>query len=212
MRRKSYRRVSFAISASATSASAITFRQHGREVARIAAAEGTATLDPRTLGAGVVQLQPVALYEGGREVFGTPLVLHIVPPAVLPAQTLVPGMTLAAGFHVAQAGGSPSVVQRVEGDWAKGEFAVDAWFSVEAEDVYQFQLHGPSSLRVIVDGQPQDWPRGKEWWFVPVPLAKGLHRVQIEGKAGAGSPLDVRFGGSGTARMDGARFRHAEAK
>ncbi len=201
-----------AITASATGANAISFRQHGREVARIAADEGTATLDPRTLGAGPVQLQPVALYEGGREVFGETLALRIVPPAPLPAQALVPGMTLAAGFHVAKAGSAPSIVQRAEGDWATGDFAVDAWFSVDAEDVYQFQLHGPAQLRVLVDGQPQDWPRGKEWWFLPVPLAKGLHRVQIVGKADAGAMLDVRFGGSGTARMDGGRFRHAEAQ
>ncbi len=208
-----------AITASAPGATAITFRQHGREVARIAAAGGTAMLDPRTFGGGPVGLQPVAVYDGGREVFGEPVALRIVPPAPRTAMALAPGMSLAPGFHVTPSGGVVGIVQRAEGDWlAKagvgkdGEFAVDGWFSVEAEEVFQFQLHGPAQLRVLVDGLPQDWPRGKEWWFVPVPLAKGLHRLRIEGKADGVPQLDVRFGGSGTLRMNGDRFRHAVAE
>ena len=55
--------------------------------------------------------------------------------------------------------------------------------------------------------QPQDWPHGSEWWFVPVPLAPGRHAVKIEGRANA-SRLDVRFGGPGSRRLDGAHFLH----
>jgi hypothetical protein len=110
-------------------------------------------------------------------------------------------------------------VQKAEGDWlAKagvvkdGEFAIEAWLRVPSDDVYQFQLRGPSKLRVIVDGQTLDWPRGKEWWFLPAHLARGPHRIRIEGKADGAPQLDARFGGPGCLRLDGARFQHAKAK
>ena len=72
----------------------------------------------------------------------------------------------------------------------------------------QFQIRGPGKVRVVVDGQAQAWPRGTGWWFVPVHLGKGRHRVQIECKAEGAPQLDVRFGGPGSRRLDGARFQH----
>jgi hypothetical protein len=126
------------------------------------------------------------------------------------------GQRLASGFHVRAADQPPQVVGRAEGDWlAKAgvtkdtSFAVDAWFEVPEDDVYQFQLRGDART-LTVDGVPQDWPRGKTWWFVPVPLARGLHRLHLEGVAGVHPTLDIRFGGRGTQRLDGERFRHAE--
>lgn len=81
----------------------------------------------------------------------------------------------------------------------------------EADDVYQFQVSGPKTLAVSVDGTAIAWPRGGAWWQVPVSLAKGLHRVRIEGKADGEPKLDVRFGGKGTRRIDGTVFKHAKA-
>ncbi len=206
-----------ALKASAPGASAILFYHNAREVARIA--NGIATLDPRSLGQGPVCIQPVALLDGGRELWGDPISLRIIPPAAIPAHSPALGMKLANGFYVTPAGGTSALVQKAEGDWlanagvAKdGEFAIEAWLHVPADDVYQFQLRGPSQLRVIVDGQSLDWPRGKEWWFLPTHLARGPHHVRIEGKADGAPQLDARFGGPGSLRLDGARFQHAVAK
>jgi hypothetical protein len=205
------------LKASATGASAILFRQNGREVARIA--DGAAAIDPRTLGQGPVRIQSVALLDGGHEIWGQPILLNITPPAAISAQSPASGITLANGFHVTPAGGAAALVQKAEGDWLSkagvakdGEFSIEAWLRVPSDDVYQFQLRGPSKLRVIVDGQALDWPRGKEWWFLPAHLARGPHRIRIEGKADGAPQLDARFGGPGCLRLDGARFQHAETK
>jgi hypothetical protein len=124
---------------------------------------------------------------------------------------------LADGFTVSTASGKKTVVQDSTGDWlAKagvrtgGAFTIDAWFTVPLNDVYQFQLRGPASLHLSVDGKPQDWPRGSEWWFIPVNLGPGRHLLRIDGKAEGVPRLDVRFGGPGTQRLDGKRFRHPE--
>jgi tetratricopeptide (TPR) repeat protein len=203
----------------AKEAKELVLRQLGRDVGRISGAEGTINLDLRTLGQGAVKVQPVALVEGGKEVFGRVLSFRVVPPPVLAPVGLPPGKKSAEGFHVSAGNGGPKVVNKAEGKWLAdagvtvgGEFAVEGWFRVEADDVYQFQLRGLSTLRISVDEKEQNWPRGKAWWFVPVSLAKGLHRVRIEGKADGESDLDVRFGGPGSYRMDGVRFQHLEGE
>ena len=201
----------------AKDAKELVLRQMGREVGRVSGAEGTIDLGLRTLGQGAVKMQTVALMEGGKEVFGRTLAFRVVPaPAMDPAGLPLRKKTV-EGFHVSAGNGGPKVVMKAEGKWlgdagvsAGGEFVVEGWFRVEADDVYQFQLRGPSTLRISVDGKDQVWPRGKAWWFVPMSLAKGLHRVRIEGKADGEPDLDVRFGGPGSHRMDGVRFQHLE--
>ena len=125
-------------------------------------------------------------------------------------------MVCGNGFTVTNSAGKKSVVQKADGDWLKnagvqdGEaFTVEAWFNVATTEVYQFQLRGAADLRISVDGQTQSWPRGTEWWFVPVHLEAGRHSVRIEGKAN-GEKLDIRFGGPGSRRLDGTRFQHPE--
>jgi hypothetical protein len=142
--------------------------------------------------------------------------VNVVPPPSLPAVELPAGKQLASGFQVQVTDQSPQIIGRAEGDWlAKAgvtkdvSFAVEAWFEVPDDDVYQFQLRG-DARSLTVDGVPQDWPRGGSWWFVPVPLARGLHHLHLEGVASTHPTLDVRFGGQGTQRLDGQRFRHAE--
>ena len=53
----------------------------------------------------------------------------------------------------------------------------------------------------------QTWPRGKTWWFVPVNLAKGWHRVNLAGTGTAQNTLEIRFGGPGARKLDGSRFK-----
>ena len=174
-----------------------------------------AVLDPRTLGQGPVTIFPVATFQDGKKLFGRPVTFTVTPPAPLAAQSLPKGKSLAAGLHVIPGNRPVVVANKADGDWlanagvlADENFVVEGWFSVDAEDVYQFQFHGPETLRLIVDGKPQGWPRGKEWWFVPVHLSAGLHKVRIEGKASGKPRLEARFGGPGARKLAAPRFQH----
>jgi hypothetical protein len=111
------------------------------------------------------------------------------------------------------AGKTSAIAEKTEGDWLAragvekdSQFSLDAYVRATEEDVHQFQIHGNVGIRALkVDGKAQDWPRGKAWWFVPVPLAKGLHALCIEGQGVDHPDLDVRFGGVGTQRLGAAR-------
>ncbi len=203
---------------SAPGAAGFAFSHNMRELGRVVGAEGKITIDPRVLGQGNVRILVAALSPDKKETWGEPIVLNITPPGLIPAAALAAGQTLEPGFRVTPAGMPGVAVQEASGDWlaragvkAGGEFSVDGWVEVSRDDVYQFQMRGAEKLGITIDGRSQDWPRGKEWWFVPVPLAKGLHRVRIEGKADAEPKLEIRFGGRGTQRMNGATFRSAKA-
>lgn len=201
------------IQAEAAGAKEFVLRHRGTDLAKFAGPKGSATLDARTLGQGPVTVQPVAIMEGGREVWAAPIALRITPPPALPSQE--PGAPLAKGFTVTPAGGTAAVVEKAEGDWlAKAgvtpgtAFTLDAWFNVPEQDVYQFQIRGVADLRITIDGKPQPWPTGKEWSFIPTHLAAGSHQLRIEGKTIAGVPPEARFGGPGSYRLDGAKFQH----
>ena len=204
------------LTASAPGAKHILFFHNVDEVARIEGARGSVQLDPRILGQGPVRLQPVAIIGESKQVFGAPISVRINPPPALAPPSANSRRVYADGFTVTNAGGKRTVVQKAADNWlhdagvASGDaFTVEAWFAVAATDVYQFQLHGAANLRLAVDGQPQDWPRGSEWWFVPVHLGAGRHSVRIEGTANGGK-LEVRFGGPGSRRLDGTHFQHPD--
>jgi hypothetical protein len=205
--------------AEAPGAKSVLFFHNAREVARITGAAGSTQLDPRLLGQGRVRVQPVAVGEDGGEIWADPVVLHIGPPAALPAVASPSPASLANGFLVTPAGRRTAVVEKSTGNWLKqagvandDDFAVEGWFSVPEDDVYQFQIRGPAKMRLTVDGHLQEWPRGSEWWFVPVHLAKGQHRFRIQCKAEGAPKLEARFGGPGSRRIEGARFQHPAAE
>ncbi|MEQ1852257.1 MAG: hypothetical protein ABMA01_11770 [Chthoniobacteraceae bacterium] len=207
------------LSADAPGAKSVIFLHNFREVARITGETGSVELDPRILGQGPVSIQPVATMNESTEVLGEPVLLRIKPPAALQPASASSRLNLANGFQITPRNGKPVALEASGGDWLTkagvgkdGEFSIDGWFSVPATDVYQFQLRGPGKFRILVDGRPQDWPRGDGWWFVPVHLAKGRHRLHIECKAEGAPQLEVRFGGPGSRRLDGARFQHAQTK
>lgn len=204
------------LEASLPGAKEIAFRQHAREIARITGERGRVQIDPRCLGQGPSRIQPVGMLQTGGTVWGQPLDVQVLAPPQLPALEPPAGKSLAPGFHVRAGEGPPQVVGSAQGDWLakagvlkNSPFAVEAWFEAPDDDMYQFQIRG--DVRTLsVDGVAQDWPRGKSWWFVPVPLARGLHRLHLEGVADAHGALELRFGGRGAQRLDGKRFRHVE--
>jgi hypothetical protein len=202
------------LTASAPGAKAIVFYQNVDEIARIKGASGTAHLDPRILGQGPVRIQPVAMFGDSKQTLGEPITVRIQPPSALPPPSAYLHRAYADGFTVTHTGGKFAVVQKAADNWLheagvrSGEdFTIEAWFTVATTDVHQFQLRGAANLRITVDGQPQTWPHGSEWWFVPVHLAAGRHSVRIAGRA-TDEKFDVRFGGPGSRRLDGARFQH----
>lgn len=201
---------------SAPGAKSVDFQHHGVTVAQVAGEEGTVSIDPRTLGPGSVSLTPIARFENDVTVRGSAIRINVVPPSLLPALTLPTGKTLADGWHLRVGDGSPVVIQKADGNWlgmagvtkeARG--VIDAWFDATDNGVCQFQIQGSVEVTSLkIDDQPQTWPKKSPWWFVPVPLAKGWHRLTLE-FTGAESPtLDVRFGDRGTQSLDGTRFRH----
>jgi hypothetical protein len=206
-----------ALAASAPGASAIVFYHNVDEVARIAGPSGSILIDPRILGQGPVRLQPVAILGDSKQVLGDTLEFRVHPPPALRTPSAYSRNVYAEGFTVSHSDGKISVVQKATDDLLKDagvareeNFAIEGWFITDATDVYQFQLHGATGLRLSVDGIPQDWPHGSEWHFIPVHLAAGRHAVRIEGRA-IGEKLDVRFGGPGSRRLDGVRFQHPNA-
>ena len=188
-----------------------------RTLARLPGDSGTLTIDPRVLGQGPVRLMTVALREGPgpQQIVGKPIDITIVPPAASRAQPFPAGHKLADEIELRIGSKRPVGARRAEGDWlakagvGNGDtFAIEAWFEVPEDDVYQFQLRGGATIDSLsVDGTAQKWPRGKTWWFVPVNLAKGLHRVNIAGTGTTNNSLEIRFGGPGAQKLDGSRFK-----
>ena len=204
------------ITAKAPGASSIVIFHDLDEVARIQGASGVARIDARILGQGPAHLQPVAMLADSRQILGEPITVRIKPPAALIPPAVNSRRAYADGFTVKSDGGKSATVANAKDHWlrdagvASGQkFTVEGWFKVIATDVYQFQIHGATGPRLFVDGKAQEWPHGTEWWFVPVHLGAGRHSVRIEGTA-TGEQFDVRFGGPGSQRLDGARFQHPD--
>ncbi len=148
---------------------------------------------------------------------GTPPPARTVPPAPRPALAAPEGVAFADGLALHIAGQAPVAVAKLDGALfaACGEteacaFELEGWFDVEADAVHQFQVGGSARINgLAVDGQVVVWRRGEApWAFVPVSLAKGLHRVVFSGTARRGQTLDIRFGGAGTRRLAAPHFRH----
>ena len=203
------------LQASLRGAREILFLHNARPVARIAGEKGAVTVDPRVLGQGPVRLQPVGMMSGKdeRQIFGNPVDLTIVPPKPLSAADSPAEKESVAGIRLDVAGKPSLLVEKTEGDWLARagvnkdkEFSLEGYVRVPVDDVYQFQIRGDAKIRaLLVDGKAQDWPRGSEWWFVPVPLAQGFHSLRLEGRGADRPTLDLRFGGVGTQRLDPAR-------
>ena len=205
------------VTANQPGAKEILIMANVRTVGRIASDSGTVSIDPRVLGQGPVRLVTVALREGTgpKQVVAKPIDVTIVPPAPLRALAMPGGRKLADELELRIGTRAPVAAGRATGDWLgkagveNGDgFTIEGWFEVPEDDVYQFQLRGNATIQSLkVDGVAQSWPRGKEWWFVPVNLAKGLHRLNIAATAAGQPSLEIRFGGPGALRLDGNRFK-----
>ena len=206
------------VTASLPGAKEIVVMTNVRPVGRIPGDSGSVSIDPRVLGQGPVRLMTVAVLEGEgpRQLVGKPIDFTIVPPAPLHALSVPAGRKLVDDFEVRVGDDAPRFAKGTDGAWIgkagldkETETTIEGWFSVPDDDVYQFQLRGNAIVKALtVDGVPQSWPHGKGWWFIPVNLSKGLHRLNISTEQAGQAALEIRFGGTGTQRLDGARFKH----
>lgn len=193
------------IEAQAAGATELTLWFQGQQIGKIAGEKGTWQVDARTIGPGPVELQPVARM-GERDVWGEPLRLTITAPPPLAARTPPAGTPDKGTWKLRVGAGEPQSITTTRGDWlakggvvSKSTWTLSGWLNAAHDDLYQLQLGGDiANLKIYVDDQLIDWPRGKSWWFVPMSLAAGRHELRIECSEASSTTLEVRFGGPGS--------------
>lgn len=184
-------------------------------------AQGQFKIDTRQLGIGPARIIAEARSADGavlyRSAAGT---VEVAPPAPLVNRRTLVSDRLARGIEVTWQGGNESVaLSAVEADWlaktgvpAATPYSATAWFAVEQDDVYQFQLRFNGQLKLSVDGQGQlaeSNAKPKELHYVPVALKAGRHLLEINGQSNAKPPaLDIRFGDTPVDYLSGEAFRH----
>jgi hypothetical protein len=157
----------------------------------------------------------------GKNLSSSPLEVQVLPPPVVRPARGIDRKKLTDGLQLTLGKGPPAVVQATrDSKWlAEREpkpderLILEGIFEVTEVDVYQFQLQGNSVSALTVndeliwkaDGKPGS---SVPWQAIPVHLAKGLHRVRLEGTVAKSPTAQIRFGGPGCTSLDGKRFRH----
>ncbi len=210
---------SLAVDVHAAGSKQIYVLNNGRLLGTIAGEQGQLKVDPRVLGLGPVDLQAIATWgTGPRERVVPPpvqLIVESAPPQPAlpqPAGGLLPGMILrlASGRDVPVQETRDPAWLSTDGVEPNQQFIFQAYFRADQDEVYQFQLWHYGSLQLAVDRQTlYNGREGHyEQHFVPVALAKGLHRLTVQGRAGSEVKLRILFGGPGATSLDGQRFQH----
>lgn len=206
------------LSATAPGATAITFLHNLRPLAQLKGPSGKTTIDPRILGQGKIRILAAAAYPDKKETWAT-AELTIIPPKPIPAPAPVAGQTLQPGPRITPTGQPATTTQQTTGDWltkagvpADGEYTLEAWFQADTEATHQFQIQGPQTLTLTINGTPIPTASTKHWHYIPIPLAKGHHLLRIQAKAEGPPRLDIRFGQTGTHPITPATFRHAQSQ
>ncbi len=192
---------------------------NGRLLGQVTGEQGQVKLNPAVLGLGPVGLQAVAVSGTAYRdrVTPAPVEITVEPPAPLPAVTpprgeLVPGLLLRLANNrivPIQTTADPGWLG-VAGVGANEPFIFQGYFDVDDTEVHQFQLWHNGSVKLQVDGKTlYNVNDGKyQPRYIPVNLAKGLHRLTVSGRSGVGSKLRILFGGPGSVSLNGQRFRH----
>ncbi len=204
---------------SATGAKSIELFHNAVSLGRIRGAQGKIAVDTSRLGLGPVRLTALATFPGGRPpVTFAPKSIAIEPPTPLRSATPPVSATLARGIELQWAGGKSGVAQSTaQLDWLAeagvpndAPFSGEAWFDVDRDDVYQFQLRFNGQFSLSVDGRElfSKDTRLKEQHFIPVALQSGQHLLKFQGKSIKAPNCDLRFGSTPVDFLEGQRFRH----
>ena len=217
-------------------AAEIQFLHNLRPIGVVHGEKGAVEVDPQVLGQGLCRIQCVALDAGKKPIAASPFIeLRVVPPA--PAAAIAPpeeGLSEKGLLLTAEGGTAVAVTDTRNKDWLSAAgikegqaFALEGFFEAPEETVCQFQVRSNVGPVIEVDGRPIQGPKpdlqvtaeetasaitiqpagDAAWTFLPVSLAKGLHRLRVTGVGAKGSTLDIRFGGPGTQSI-GGDFKH----
>jgi hypothetical protein len=90
-------------------------------------------------------------------------------------------------------------------------YVLQGFFDVESDDVYQFHVAHSGQLKLSIDGHTlYTGAKGvNSRRFVPVALAKGMHRLTVTGRTGSDMKVKLQFGGPGAWFVSRNRFLHA---
>ncbi len=211
------------LEASLPGAEKIQFNHNVRPLGEIVGESGTVEIDPLILGLGPVRIGTAAVIGGEAPVtvLGPMIDVEIVPPPPRPGIPPPKGDTRRVpGLLLSRPGVEGTVVANTAAaDWLKqagvigGQpFRIGASFEVSADEVCQFQIKGNCKPELIVDGETISRVEDDAWHFVPVSLAKGLHRLRIRSAGAVDTALDIRFGQRGARSIGAPAFFHFESE
>ena len=197
----------------------IIFFCNGRGLGRAEGTEARLVVDPRRLGSGPVQIQALGRTAGqaAMNVVSRPIQLMIEANPPLPAWQTPRGVgwcgECSCGWpmdrrcrftnlqsHLARRGRREA--RRVVAVGERVRRGRHRHVSIPARP--RRRPETPRHGHVLYDGTKGD----ERERFLPVALAKGLHRLNLAGVAGANVRLRIAFGGEGTLSIGGPPFRH----
>ncbi|MHB1033243.1 MAG: hypothetical protein ACYC35_05150 [Pirellulales bacterium] len=208
------------LTAKAPGAKQILFLNRTRLLGRVEGETGEQKIDPKILGRGPVSLRAAAFFGDKTEdsVLSKPIALVVEPGEPWPSLAVPAGTKLADGFVLKWTGHTAVIQDTKDRDWLQAAgvapfraFEITSRFEVPADDVYQFHLTHVGSANLQVDGKAlYDGTQENPYLnYLPVPLKRGAHRLDVRGKTGATTRLGIGFGNQGVQSLDGKRFRHA---
>jgi hypothetical protein len=210
------------LAVNSTAGSAVHIFHETRRIAGLPITSGNIDIDSRILGYGPVRLRAVATEADRTESLAVsePLELVIGSAPFLPAQK-APSGRLHAGLEFQPAGGRKLAIEDTAPlDWlttagAKGgaNFKLSGFVEVPADDTYQLQFTHGGPLTIQVDGVKSYEGNVPEsaaftWHYLPLALARGWHRIEINGQATATPRLELNFGGPGAWPAGARQFKH----
>ena len=207
------------LSAGAAGCDRIVFTHNGRVLRSAAGPKASFSLEPRTLGSGIVRLEATAIWQkdpAGRAT-SPPIELMIRSAVPLPPPAGETAGRRLRGLQLRLTGGRLVPVQETRAEnWlaeagvkTAESYSLVGCFSADSTDIYQFQVVHDGDVSITVDEQKlyEGRRRNLERHFLPIALAAGVHRLSISGRAGPQVALQLTFGGQGTTSLDGATFR-----
>ena len=206
------------LAAKAPGMSGIEFSYNGRVLSRTEGDTARLRFNPRRLGTGPIAFRAAGKAAGpdGPSVVSSPIRLRIASSPPLPAWQPPKAARFVRGLQLRLAGDKIVPVQetfpptwlRDAGVTAGEAFELEGAFDVPDSEIYQFQLWHDGDLKLSVDGQLlYEGAGGDEHErFIPVVLAKGMHRMTLAGQAGPNVRVRIAFGGEGTFCLSGADF------
>ena len=202
----------------AEGAKGVEVYHYTRPLGHIEGGSGEITIQPVTLGFGRLQLSAVASFDDDKFAISDPLPLQV--ESFPPLQALPkPDTPLRPGLKLETAGARPVTIEKtshykwLEQAGVRGgqEYRLSGYFEVRLDDIYQFQMRHADELAVYVDGHALYGRKDGEkvlMNYLPVPLRKGWHKLDVVGKTIQAPRLDMRFGGPGAFRLSRVRFSH----